>query len=397
MSVINKMLRDLDHRQPSNASTSSVDPAPGLRDGTVSVAPGALFAQGGGAARSYRWYWVFLTAVVLAGTAWFWQAGYLEMFSAKVAEAPTPMPTTPVPVPLPTPSVALPASAPAPAETAASPEATVVEAPALTPTPIPEPIEPVAIPAPRATPATMELRMDATLSLRRLLETELAPVSTKAKKLDAEKPVAQKPAVEKPASKAGMVASSPPAPAAAPMQPPDAAQVAQRQQQAGKDAIAHAQGLWNAGSRDAAIDLMQEVLAASERAATAAPTPANVQLLGQMVRELTRMQLMESRPAPVLELLTRLEPVLGNQADLWAVRANAAQRLGRHQDSVHAYMTALQSRPNEQRWLLGAAVSLAALGQTASAADMATKARAVGVVSKDVLAYLRQMGVLVKD
>jgi tetratricopeptide (TPR) repeat protein len=243
----------------------------------------------------------------------------------------------------------------------------------------------------------MELRMDATLSLRRLLETELAPVSTKVKKLDAEKPVAQKPAVEKPASKAGKVASSPPAPAAAPMQPPDAAQVAQRQQQAGKDAIAHAQGLWNAGSRDSAIDLMQEVLAATERAATAAPTPANVQLLGQMVRELTRMQLMESRPAPVLELLTRLEPVLGNQADLWAVRANAAQRLGRHQDSVHAYMTALQSRPNEQRWLLGAAVSLAALGQTASAADMATKARAVGVVSKDVLAYLRQMGVLVKD
>jgi hypothetical protein len=395
VSVINKMLRDLDHRQPAKASTSSADPAPGLRDGTVSVAPGALFAQGGGAARSYRWYWVFLTAVVLAGTAWFWQAGYVEMFSAKVAEAPKPMPTTPVPVPLPTPSVALPASAPAPAETAAPPEATVAEAP--TPTPIPEPIEPVAIPAPRATPATMELRMDSTLSLRRLLETELAPISTKAKTLDAAKPVAQKPAVEKPASKAGMVATSTPAPAAAPTPQPDAAQVTQRQQQAGKDAIAHAQGLWNAGSRDAAIDLMQEVLAATERAATVAPTPANVQLLGQMVRELTRMQLMESRPAPVLELLTRLEPVLGNQADLWAVRANAAQRLGRHQDSVHAYMTALQSRPNEQRWLLGAAVSLAALGQTASAADMATKARAVGVVSKDVLAYLRQMGVPVKD
>jgi hypothetical protein len=383
------MLRDLDHRQPAKASTSSADPAPGLRDGTVSVAPGALFAQGGGAARSYRWYWVFLTAVVMAGTLWFWQAGYVEMFSAKDAEAPTPMPTTPVPVPLPTPSIALPASAPA--ETAAPTEATVAEAP----TPIPDPIEPVAIPAPRATPATMELRMDATLSLRRLLETELAPVSTKARKLEAEKPVAQKQAAEKPAPKAGVVASS--TPATAPMPPPDAAQVAQRQQQAGKDAIAHAQGLWNAGSHDSAIELMQEVLASAERAATAAPTPANVQLLGQMVRELTRMQLMESRPAPVLELLTRLEPVLGNQADLWAVRANAAQRLGRHQDSVHAYMTALQSRPNEQRWLLGAAVSLAALGQTASAADMATKARAVGVVSKDVLAYLRQMGVLVKD
>jgi hypothetical protein len=40
---------------------------------------------------------------------------------------------------------------------------------------------------------------------------------------------------------------------------------------------------------------------------------------------------------------------------------------------------------------------LAALGQTSSAADMADKARAVGVVSPDVLAYLRQMGVPLKD
>jgi tetratricopeptide (TPR) repeat protein len=229
----------------------------------------------------------------------------------------------------------------------------------------------------------MELRMDSTLSLRRLLETDLAPISTKTKTLVVEKPVVQKPLANKPVSKTGATASQMAAVATNAVPQADAAQVTQRQQQqqAGKDAIAHAQGLWNAGSHESAIELMQDVLASAERAATAAPTPANVQLLGQMVRELTRMQLMESRPAPVLELLTRLEPVLGNQADLWAVRANAAQRLGRHQDSVHAYMTALQSRPNEQRWLLGAAVSLAAFG----------------VVSKDVLAYLRQMGVLVKD
>lgn len=391
MSVINKMLRDLDHRQPPNASTSRAEPEPRVRDGTVSVSPAALFAQGGGTVRSYRWYWAFLVALVLAGIAWFWQAGYVELYSAKVEGAPLPIPTAPVPVPQSAPSVVQPAAAPAPAETAAPQDAPVAQAPT------PEFVEPLPAPSPRTATSNMVLRMDSTLSLRRLLETELAPISTKAKKLDAEKPVAQKPAVEKPASKAGIVASSPPAPAAAPMPQPDAAQVTQRQQQAGKDAIAHAQGLWNAGSRDAAIDLMQEVLASVERAATAAPTPGNVQLMGQMVRELTRMQLVESRPAPVLELLIRLEPVLGNQADLWAVRANAAQRLGRHQDSVHAYMTALQSRPNEQRWLLGAAVSLAALGQTVSAADMATKARAVGVVSKDVLAYLRQMGVPVKD
>jgi tetratricopeptide (TPR) repeat protein len=88
---------------------------------------------------------------------------------------------------------------------------------------------------------------------------------------------------------------------------------------------------------------------------------------------------------------------LGNHADLWAIRANAAQRLGRHQDSVHAYMVALQSRPDEQRWLLGTAVSLAALGQISSATEMAEKARTIGPVSKDILAYLRQAGVTIRD
>ena len=105
------------------------------------------------------------------------------------------------------------------------------------------------------------------------------------------------------------------------------------------------------------------------------------------------MQLADSRPAPVLALLTRLEPLLGNLPDLWAVRANSAQRLGQHQESVRAYLIALQSRPAEQRWLLGAAVSLAALGQTANAADMVDKARAVGPIGTEVQAYLRQMGV----
>jgi tetratricopeptide (TPR) repeat protein len=161
--------------------------------------------------------------------------------------------------------------------------------------------------------------------------------------------------------------------------------------------MVHAQSLWSSGSHDAAIELMQAVVATTERTVAGVASPLNAQLLSLPVRELTRMQLAVARPAPVLELLTRLEPLLGDQADLWAVRANAAQRLGRHQDSVQAYITALQSRPNEQRWLLGAAVSLAALGKINSAADMAEKARAVGVISKDVLAYLRQLGVPIKE
>lgn len=172
----------------------------------------------------------------------------------------------------------------------------------------------------------------------------------------------------------------------------------QRQQQAGGDAIAQAQNLWNSGSHDAAIDLVQQSIAAAERSAKAGtPSGAANALLVPLVREMARMQLAEARFGAVWEMLTRLEPLLGNQADLWAIRANAAQRLGRHQDSVHAYMMALQSRPDEQRWLLGTAVSLAALGQTSSAAEMAEKARALGPVSKDILAYLRQNGVPLRD
>lgn len=134
-----------------------------------------------------------------------------------------------------------------------------------------------------------------------------------------------------------------------------------------------------------------------ERSASSSPSVAQTQLLAALARELGRMHLAEGRPAAALDALTRVEPQLGREADIWAMRGNAAQRLGKHQDSVHAYATALQLRPNEQRWLLGSAVSLAALGQTANATEMADKARALGPISKEVQAYLRQAGVRVSE
>lgn len=109
------------------------------------------------------------------------------------------------------------------------------------------------------------------------------------------------------------------------------------------------------------------------------------------------MQIANGRPQAALDGLTRLESFVGQDADAWAMRGNAAQRLGHHQDSLRAYTAALQIRPNEQRWLLGAAVSQAALGQTANASEMAAKARALGPISKEVQAYLRQAGVALSE
>ena len=193
-------------------------------------------------------------------------------------------------------------------------------------------------------------------------------------------------------------ASTPaPVPIPAQMVPASAAEGTQKQQQAARDALAQAQSLWNAGSHDSALDLLQQAVASAERSAGNLPTPAALANLVLLVRELGRMQLSEGRSGSVWDTLTRLEPLLRNEPEMWALRANAAQRLGRHQDSVHAYMTALQSRPSEQRWLLGTATSLAALGQIDSATEMADKARAVGPISRDVQTYLRQMGVSIKD
>jgi Flp pilus assembly protein TadD len=105
------------------------------------------------------------------------------------------------------------------------------------------------------------------------------------------------------------------------------------------------------------------------------------------------MLVAQGRPAAALDTLTRLEPQLAKEADIWALRGNAAQRLGRHQESIQAYGTALQLRPNEQRWMLASAVSMAALGQLSNAGDMAARAGALGPISKEVQAYLRQAGV----
>lgn len=164
-------------------------------------------------------------------------------------------------------------------------------------------------------------------------------------------------------------------------------------QTAALETLAQARGLWNAGSREAALDVMRQAVAVAERAQTTAPDATGLPAFQTLVRELARMELTQGQASQVLELLVRLEPLLADQADLWAVRGNAAQRLGRHADSVQAYQMALKLRPGEPRWLLASAVSLAALGQVSAAAEQAEQARAAGAVSQEVLTYLKQMGV----
>ena len=377
MSVINKVLRDLDKRQGTPQARATSEDL-GARIGTSSVDALEL-PQRSRPAAPIRWGVVAGSSLLVAalGAGWvLWQNEALDgLLSGRLLVAPA---ATPVP---PSTPAAAPTVAVAPAE----------QVPVL-------PAEPTAsapeLPAIELAPAS---RFESTLALPKDLQpaepakvpanpvkAPVAPVVTRS--------VASPPAPAQAVAPAPVAVSKPAAASA-----PTPTELAQHQQQAGRDALAHAQSLWNAGSRESAIELLQQAVASTERAATIAPGSATTQTLVLLVRELGRMQLSDGRPGAVWETLTRLEPLLRNEPEMWALRANAAQRLGRHQDSVYAYMTALQSRPAEQRWLLGAAVSLAALGQIASSAEMAEKARAAGPISKEVQAYLRQMGVPLKD
>ena len=157
--------------------------------------------------------------------------------------------------------------------------------------------------------------------------------------------------------------------------------------------LAQAQSMWRSGLQAAAIELLNQAVAAAERDQSGGVALAQSDRLAVLVRELARMQLMMGQASLTMDLLVRLTPALSGYPDIWAIRGNVAQRLGQHQASVDAYAMALKVRPDEPRWLLGSAVSLATLGQLKAAAEMAEKARDQGRVSPEAMAYLEQLGV----
>ena len=362
MSVINKMLRDLDARradgagsgQPRQASLSGMH-------GTASVPSSAQrpVVQFG------RWLLLILL-LLAAGIAAAWYLG-LGMFS--------PPPAPPVAVIESTAAAPVPAAS-APESVASAPSdtsAVMAEAPARAESEPPTAAESLVV-------QKKKRRSEAASP-----EAAVALAPERPEKKDRKRPAAAPANILAPAPDQPV---SPPAAQAAGASSPAVNPPPQRGQTAARETLAQAQALWNAGSREAALDLVREAVGVLERI-----QPVDVASLAQLVREQVRMELALGRPGAVLALLSRLEPLLSGQADLWAVRGNAAQRLGRHEESVQAYLAALQLRPGEARWMLGAAVSLAALGKTEAAAQQAEQARALGPISPEVLTYLRQAGV----
>ena len=153
--------------------------------------------------------------------------------------------------------------------------------------------------------------------------------------------------------------------------------------------LQQAQQLWHAGSREAAHELLRSTLQAAEQGDMGA---ADAQAV---LREWARMALAQDRAAEVMAVIKRHATHLAQQPETWALKGQAAQRLGLHAEAIDAYTHALNLRPHEVRWLLASAVSMAAAGQTEQAARLVAKARAQGPINPQVMAYLKQAGVAV--
>jgi tetratricopeptide (TPR) repeat protein len=154
---------------------------------------------------------------------------------------------------------------------------------------------------------------------------------------------------------------------------------------AAAETVASARLLWEEGSRAGALATLREALAAAEDSGDREATRA-------LARELAGMELASNRAQAALELLMRLSGLFGGDADALALRGNAQQRLALHAEAADSYLAALRLRPTEGKWMLGAAISLAALGRKAEAQAWVDRARERGAITPPIAAYLQQLG-----
>jgi len=349
MSLINKMLQDLDARggQPGPATGApEIKPVP---------AP----------ARAFPWLRVALIGglvVVLGGSGY--MAWKLQRQQDVAVEEPVNLSQAPQPAPVVGPVVETPvAPAPAPVE----PEALTVE------------------PAPAAAVADTPL-LDA------------APVAPAA------------PAVKKPAPAVKREAAVKPAPAlkAAPKAAAPSGRVETTAQRAENgyrrallsledgrvtEAIGHLEGALRADPRhEAARQTLVGLLIEAKR-----PEEAIRQLGAALALDarqpamamlLARLQL--ERGSPGIDTLTRTLPYAANNGEYRAFLAGALAREGRHREAAEHYSIALGTAPQNGVWWMGMAMSLQAENRTTDAAAAYRKARDRGKLTPELQGFVER-------
>ena len=393
MSVINKMLQELDRRH-AGARPQGQARHPDIR--------AVATARSG-----HEWFWRAVAALMLVAAMWtVWVVYQLQPRSvatelayraAENARRRTPVATAPAPAADPAPVVAQAAAAlPAAVDYASSPSAsTPSETPAVS-----APAAPAIVPkpAPEKLAAPIE-----SLRLALTIDTPLAPRSR---------------ALAKPA-----VASTGPTPVASAQparvsRPADAGpgRVEKRDRsqapvERAEAAYRRAAALLNSGRVADAEEALLAALDADPTHQAARQTLIALYLEQRRIEDarrhlqeglaansayapfavaLARIHVDRRDYAVALDVLDRATPAAGAGADFHALRGAVLQRLSRHGEAADAYRQALATGVQAGTAWVGLGISLEAMNRRPEAAEAYRRGIATGSLTADVLAYAEQ-------
>ncbi len=380
MSLINKMLQDLDARGTPAAGeaaySSQIKPVAAVRGGP----PLRLAAIGAGG------------VLAVAALGWF---GWQQLHRAQPATA----------VVAPAPVAAKPPHAPAPAPAVHAPAAPVAAPAALAGKDI-APMEPDGAEA-RATRRALAALLATRQPLPAAAPMPVAhspvreAVAPKrrhevAAKADA-RPAAAKPAGDRPA--AAKAAKHAPATEGRQETPAQRAENAYRRGLAslqegrmGETVAALEEALRIEPGHEAARQTLVGLLVEAGRG-----DEAMRQAQAGLVREprqpalamlLARLQI--ERGGSGIDVLMRTLPYAGNDADYHAFLAGALQRQQRHREAAEQYLLAVRASPANGVWWMGLGMSLQAEKRNAEALEAFQKARATGTLSQDLAGFVER-------
>ena len=360
MSLINKVLRDLDRR---NASTSEQAPPPKVR---------VVEGRAGG----HEWFWRTVAGLVLIALGWVgWVVYQIQ---------PRPIAT----------------------ELALAAERTMAMKPPAPPAKreIAEAPKPQAVPqAPAAaTPAPQAQVAPDTLRFSYSIET---PIGARAAK-----PASAKRATEKAQTKDAHALEARAAPAAknGRVERRDhvmsGAERAENEFRRGVDLLkrsraAEAEGLFtlalksdagHRGARQTLVALRLERNQLDEAARLLREGLAADPAQPEFAIALARVHVERAQYPAALEVLDASASAASNYVDYHVMRGTVLQRMGRHADAAAAYRTALSMQSSVPNAWMGLGISLEALQQKAAAADAFRKALASGPVSSELRTFAEQ-------
>jgi MSHA biogenesis protein MshN len=388
MSLINRMLQDLDARQAAPGGRhplpAEVRPLPPRRPSRRPL----VFAG--------------LAVLALVG-------GLAVVQWGLVAPAvPTPVAVAPVAQAVPVAAIAAVAVPPAPA---AQPALPAQPAPTVAAEKPAEP-QPVAVPVETKRPASPP---SATPSLAAPAEKKSAAAAVKAPDVDSDtRPVRPRPpSTEKPSAASTKAPDAPPPAHGKSVKPPtiERAEAAGSPRERAEADYRKAIVALNQGRLDDAVDglrkalrddsmhvgarqLLVRLLLEAKRNDDAAQVLQDG-LQGQPAQlgwamTLARLQVDRGDLAGAWQTLDFSLPAAGHSADYQGFAAHVLQRLGRHREAVVHYLNAARLAPGDGRWWLGLGLALEAEGQIGEAREAFLRAKQSGNLSSALSALVEQ-------